>query len=78
MKDMRSILVYIYTFYVFTIKIATQLWTLINDQTFLTLSFSHTGKGGSKKSGTHYQIIILFHNMLVFSILFFLQFFIFL
>ena len=64
---MSAILMDIDTFDILTIDVPPQVRTLIDDQTTLTLSVSHTCKSGTIDTSTDNQIIILLiHISLIF------------
>ena len=64
---MGAILMDIDTFDILTIDVSPQVRTLIDDQTTLTLSVSHTCKSGTIDTSTDNQIIILLiHISLIF------------
>lgn len=58
MEDMSSIFMYIYTFYVLAINIATGMRTLVYDETTLSLLMGKMSERGTEEAGPHYEIVI--------------------
>lgn len=58
MEDMSSIFMYIYTFDVLAINIATGMRTLVYDETTLSLLMGKMSERGTEEAGSYYEIVI--------------------
>ena len=64
MKDVRSIMMYMNTFNIFTIDITPHMCPTINHDTRLACLTSSPCEGGTKEACTNYQIIVFLHKLL--------------
>ena len=55
---MCAVLVYIYALNAFCIEIAAKVASLVYDKAALACSCGKVGKGGSKKSGAYYKVVV--------------------
>jgi hypothetical protein len=64
MEYMGTVFVYVDAVHLFRIATSAYMLISVNDKTFPAILMSPVGKHAAKQTGTHYQIIVLFHNPL--------------
>jgi hypothetical protein len=63
-EDVGAIFVDMDPLHLLAIEVATHLRAFVDDQASFTGLVGAVGKGGSEKTGTNNQIVVVFHDMM--------------